>query len=111
MYSRKAGIENILIYCRFMAEELGGACHLLQVPFRDPDAIYTTNPIESLNRGLKKVTKNRSVFPNEDSLFKLLYLAIGDISKKWTMRIRDWAMIFSQLNVYFEERLKKYSFV
>lgn len=73
--------------------------------------IYTTNPIESLNRGLKKVTKNRSVFPNEEALFKLLYLAVGDISKKWTMRIRDWAMIFSQLNVYFEERLKKYSLV
>jgi len=52
--------------------------------------IYTTNPIESLNRGLKKVTKTRSVFPNEDALFKLLYLAVGDISKKWTMRIRDW---------------------
>lgn len=73
--------------------------------------IYTTNPIESLNRGLKKVTKNRSVFPNEEALFKLLYLAVSDISKKWTMRIRDWAMIFSQLNVYFEERLKKYSLV
>jgi transposase-like protein len=73
--------------------------------------IYTTNPIESLNRGMKKVTKNRSVFPNEEALFKLLYLAVGDISKKWTMRIRDWAMIFSQLNVYFEERLKKYSLV
>jgi len=71
--------------------------------------IYTTNPIESLNRGIKKVTKTRAIFPNEDALFKLLYLAIDDISKRWTMRIRDWSVIYSQLTIYFEERLRKYS--
>jgi transposase-like protein len=73
--------------------------------------IYTTNPIESLNSGIKKVAKTRAVFPNEDALFKLLYLAISDISKKWTMKIRDWAVIYSQLNIYFEERLSKFAYV
>ena len=71
--------------------------------------IYTTNPIESLNRGIKKVTKTRAIFPNEDALFKPVYLAIDDISKRWTMRIRDWSIIYSQLTIYFEERLRKYS--
>jgi transposase-like protein len=70
--------------------------------------IYTTNPIESMNRGLKKVTKNRAIFPNEDALFKLLYLAIGDISKKWTARVRDWAAIYPQLLIFFDQRLHKY---
>ena len=73
--------------------------------------IYTTNPIESLNRALKKVSKNRVIFPNEEALFKLLFLAVNDISKKWTMRIRDWATIYSQLNIYFEERLNKFAYV
>ena len=63
--------------------------------------IYTTNPIESLNRGIKKVTKNRSVFPNEDSIFKLLYLAINDINKRWTQKIRNWGSIIAQLSIYF----------
>ncbi len=70
--------------------------------------IYTTNPIESLNRGIKKVTKTRAIFPNEEALFRLIYLAISDISKRWTMRIRNWALIYSQLNIYFEERLSKF---
>ena len=70
--------------------------------------IYTTNPIESLNRGLKKISKTRSVFPNEDAIFKLLYLAVNDISKRWTQRIRNWGAIHSQLCIFFEERLSNY---
>ena len=80
--------------------------------FKFPDEvrrlIYTTNPIESFNRGLKKVTKNRAVFPNETALMKLLFLAVRDISKKWTGAIRNWATIFSQLMIFFEDRLKPY---
>jgi len=56
--------------------------------------IYTTNPIESFNSKLKKVTKNRGVFPIEESLFKLLYLGIDDISKKWNGRIKEWSKIY-----------------
>jgi transposase-like protein len=70
--------------------------------------IYTTNPIENFNRKLKKVTKNRSSFPSEKSLFKLLYLAVMDISKKWDKTVKDWTSIFPQLLIYFEERMKPY---
>jgi transposase-like protein len=71
--------------------------------------IYTTNPIESFNRKLRKVTKNRSIFPTEESLFKLLYLAINDISKKWNGRIRDWSKIYPQLYIYFQERIDRFT--
>ena len=67
--------------------------------------IYTTNPIESFNRGLRKVTKNKGSFSTEDSLIKILYLAIEDISKKWSNKIRDWSAIYPQLCIYFEERI------
>ena len=52
--------------------------------------IYTTNVIESTNMSLRKVTKNRGSFPNDESMLKLLYLALNNIAKKWTMPIRDW---------------------
>lgn len=67
--------------------------------------IYTTNSIENFNRQLRKVTKNRSVFPNDDSLLKMLYLAQVDITRKWTGRRRDWGEIHSQLEIYFADRL------
>jgi putative transposase len=70
--------------------------------------IYTTNPIESLHRQIKKVAKNKSSFPNEQALTKLVYLAVMEAAKKWTMRHRDWAMIYSQLMIFFEDRLGKY---
>jgi putative transposase len=53
-------------------------------------AIYTTNAIESVNMSLRKVTKNRGSFPNGDALVKLYYLALRNISKKWTMPIQNW---------------------
>ena len=52
--------------------------------------IYTTNSIENYNRQLRKVTKTRTVFPTNDALFKLLYLAIMDITKKWTGKAWNW---------------------
>ena len=67
--------------------------------------IYTTNTIEGFNRQLRKVTKSKSVFPTDDSLLKMLYLAMRDITKKWTGRIRDWSKIYAQLTIFFEERL------
>ena len=57
--------------------------------------IYTTNTIEGFNRQLKKVTKAKSVFPTDDSLFKMLYLAMKDITKKWTGRRQDWSRIYA----------------
>lgn len=67
--------------------------------------IYTTNAIEGFNRQLRKVTKAKSVFPTDDSLFKMLYLAMMDITKKWTGRRQDWSMIHAQLAIYFDDRL------
>ena len=57
------------------------------------------------NRQLRKVTKAKSVFPTDDSLFKMLYLAMVDITKKWTGRRQDWSMIHAQLAVYFADRM------
>ncbi len=67
--------------------------------------IYTTNAIEGFNRQLRKVTKSKSVFPTDDSLFKMLYLAMIDITKKWTGRRQDWSIIHAQLAVYFADRM------
>lgn len=70
--------------------------------------IYTTNTIESLNMSLRKVTKNRGSFPNDEAMFKLLYLALTNISKKWTMPIRDWKSALNQFSIMFEERLPNF---
>lgn len=72
--------------------------------------IYTTNAIEGFNRQLRKVTKSRTVFPSDDSLLKMLYLATMDITKKRTGRRRDWSQIRAQLEIYFEERLETAEF-
>lgn len=70
--------------------------------------IYTTNAIEGFNRQLRKVTKSKTIFPTDDSLLKMLYLAMIDITKKWTGHRQDWGIIHSQLEIYFEERLEGY---
>lgn len=67
--------------------------------------IYTTNTIEGFNRQLRKVTKNKGVFPTDDSLLKMLYLAMIDITKKWTGARRNWGQIHSQLEIFFADRL------
>ena len=69
--------------------------------------IYTTNPIESFNRVIRKATKNKSSFPTDDSLFKLLYLVVIDSSDKWRS-IRDWNQMVNQLGIYFGERVTQY---
>ena len=67
--------------------------------------IYRSNAMESYNRQLRKVTKTKSIFPNDESLMKILYLATIDITKKWTQSIRGWAQILAQLSIFFEGRL------
>ena len=69
--------------------------------------IYTTNAIEGFNRQLRKVTKNKGVFPTDDSLLKMLYLAMIDITKKWTGKRREWGQIHSQLEIFFADRLER----
>lgn len=74
-------------------------------PMEIRKAIYTTNAIESLNFSLRKVIKNRALFPNDDAVFKLFYLAIKNISKKWTMPIRNWTDAINQFNIFFDNRV------
>jgi len=80
------------------------------IPFFDypPEirkVIYTTNAIESVNMSLRKITKNRGAFPTDDALMKLLFLALRNISKKWTMPIRDWKAALNRFTIQFEGRL------
>lgn len=71
-------------------------------------AIYTTNAIESLNSVIRKATKNKKVFPSEQSAMKVVYLAIQSASKKWTMPIRDWKAAMNRFLIDFEDRLSKF---
>ena len=68
-------------------------------------AIYTTNAIESLNSQYRRLNSSRSVFPSDDALKKALYLSTLQITKKWTMKIHNWGMIFGELSIHFEGRL------
>ena len=70
--------------------------------------IYTTNAIESLNSVIRKVLKKRKLFPTDDSARKVIYLAIEDASKKWTMPIRDWKPALNHFMIEFEDRLQEY---
>lgn len=67
--------------------------------------IYTTNAIESLNSCYRRLNKQRSVFPDPQSLLKVLYLATIEITKKWSMPIRNWGLVFGELSIMFEDRL------
>lgn len=79
--------------------------------FAFPDFIrkimYTTNAIESLNSQFRKVTKTKLIFPTDDSLMKMLYMATEKISKKWTRSYPNWDLVINQLNILFEEVLNK----
>jgi len=76
-----------------------------QFPEEIRKVIYTTNAVESLNYSLRKIIKNRSLFPNDEAVFKLLYLALKNIEKKWTMPIRDWKRALQQFAIVFEGRM------
>lgn len=68
--------------------------------------IYTTNTIEGFNRQLRKVTKSKALFPNDEALKKTLYLCTQDIVKKWSMPYRDWGETYGQFIIEFGERAK-----
>ena len=67
--------------------------------------IYTTNAIESINMSLRKVTKTRSSFPTDEAVMKLFFLALRNISKKWTMPIRDWKAALTRFTIQYEDRM------
>jgi len=68
--------------------------------------IYTTNMIESYHRQLRKVTKGKSIFPTDEALLKMLYMATQDVLKRWTGRIQNWGQILLQLSIYFPDKVK-----
>jgi putative transposase len=70
--------------------------------------IYTTNAIESVNMSLRKITKNRGAFPSDEALLKLFYLALRNISKKWTMPIRDWKAALNRFTIQFKDRMPQH---
>ncbi|MHC0448591.1 MAG: transposase, partial [Candidatus Lariskella arthropodorum] len=77
----------------------------LQYPESIRKIIYTTNAIESLNSQLRKVTRNKRVFPNDDAVFKVLYLTIDYITKKWTMPISNWNEAMAHFIIKFDGRI------
>ena len=81
-----------------------GVIPFLSYPNFNRKAIYTTNAIESLHHSLRKITKNRGSFPNDDAVFKLLYLGLQNAQKKWTMSIREWRQALNQFAVIFAGR-------
>lgn len=81
---------------------------LFEVPEEIRKVIYTTNPIESLNSALRKVTNGKGMFENKDSLMRVLYLRIVDLEKKWSTGTKNWKKIIEQLVEIHEDRITKY---
>jgi putative transposase len=79
--------------------------HFLSFPVEIRKIIYTTNTIESFNAVLRKFTKNKKVFPTDDAAVKSIWLAVQQITSKWTMPIRDWGLIINQFSILFHQRL------
>ncbi|WP_425298623.1 transposase [Paenibacillus uliginis] len=88
-----------------MAEQLGGAGDIFKYPPEFRKLIYTTNMIESYHRQLRKVTKGKSIFPTDESLLKMLYLATMDVTRKWTGRVQNWGQMLLQFSVIFPDRV------
>lgn len=81
---------------------------LFEYPPAIRKVIYITNAIESLNSGLRKVTKGKGAFINETALMKVLYLRIRDLQKNWAKGISNWKQVQNELTYMFEERFIKY---
>ncbi len=78
---------------------------LFDFPWPIRKAISTTNAIESVNSVIRKLTRNRKIYPNEESTLKIMYMAIHEASKKWTKPIRNWKSALNHFAILFEDRL------
>ena len=78
---------------------------LFDFPHPIRKAIYTTNAIESVNSVIRKFTWNRKIYPNEESALKLVYMAIREASKKWTMPIHHWKQALNHFAILYEDRM------
>lgn len=77
-----------------------------EYPIEIRKIIYTTNTIESLNSSIRKYTKTKTVFPDDQAALKAVFLAVGNIQLKWTMPVTDWGMIINQFIIKFAERCR-----
>ena len=108
---RKAAAKDLrAVYAAATLEEAASALDRFEPSWGDKypairKVIYTTNAIESLNYSLRKVLKNRGAFPNDESIQKILYLALQNASKKWNRPIRDWKAALNQFVSLFEDRV------
>ena len=91
-----------------VTENIEHIYQLFEYPKEIQKIIYTTNPIESLNSALRKVTKGKGSFINEQALLKVLYLRIQDLEKKWCKGTSGWHTVRNQLLILFEDRISKY---
>jgi len=80
--------------------------HFLQYPLEIRKLMYTTNMIENLNRNVRKFTKNKTMFPDDNSVIKAVYLAVQHVSKLWTQKIQNWSIIAGQFLILYPERCK-----
>ena len=78
---------------------------LFDYPYPIRRAIYTTNAIESVNSVIRKFTRNRKIYPNEESALKIVYMAIHEASKRWTMPIRHWKQALNHFAILYEGRM------
>ena len=81
---------------------------LFELPHEIRKCIYTSNAVESVNSALRKVTKGKGSFPNENSVYKVMFLRIKELSQKWTRPIPNWKTIQPQLIELFGERYTQY---
>ena len=93
------------VIARSWRQNWSGVVPMFSYPAEIRRAFYTTNTIESLNMTLRKVTKNRSLFPNDEAVFKLMYLALRNISQRWTMPIKNWSGAMNQFAILFDGRV------
>lgn len=78
---------------------------MLSYPSEIRRVIYRLNTIESLNMTLRKLAKNRSLFPNDEAVFKLMYLGLKNISRRWTMPVKNWSGAMNQFAILFDVRV------
>ena len=97
--------ESYPVIARSWRQNWARVIPMFSYPSEIRRAIYTTNTIESLNMTLRKVSKNRPLFPNDEAVFKLMYLALRNISKRWTMPIPNWSAALNQFAILFEGRV------
>ena len=99
-------MENLSLCEPSMAAELGCITPFFNYPPDIRRAIYTTNSVESLNRSLRKIIKTRGGFPNEEAALKLLFLALRQAAKKWTMPIFHWREALNHFTILWPERMR-----